>query len=110
MRAAMSQINLSARGYHRILKLARTIADLAGCEEIQSVHLTEALHASRSSEVDDGLTGKSLPDAFGFKRKRALAENYQSSGQPGPAMHRSSIQPRAGTRICLWSHQATGCI
>ncbi len=43
MRAAMNQLNLSARGYHRILKLARTIADLAGCEEIQSVHLAEAL-------------------------------------------------------------------
>jgi predicted ATPase with chaperone activity len=38
----MTQLNLSARAYHRILKLARTIADLAGCEEIQSVHL-EAL-------------------------------------------------------------------
>lgn len=43
MRAAMSQLNLSARAYHRILKLARTIADLAGCEEIQSVHVAEAL-------------------------------------------------------------------
>ena len=43
MRAAMSQMQLSARAYHRILKLARTIADLAGCEEIQSVHLAEAL-------------------------------------------------------------------
>ena len=43
MRAAMSQLNLSARGYHRILKLARTIADLAGSEEIQSAHLAEAL-------------------------------------------------------------------
>ncbi|MGB8981954.1 MAG: ATP-binding protein [Anaerolineales bacterium] len=43
MRAAMAQLNLSARAYHRILKLARTIADLAGCEEIQSVHLAEAL-------------------------------------------------------------------
>ena len=43
MRAAMSQLNLSARAYHRILKLSRTIADLAGCEEIQSVHLAEAL-------------------------------------------------------------------
>ncbi len=43
MRAAMSQMNLSARAYHRILKLARTIADLAGSEEIQSVHLAEAL-------------------------------------------------------------------
>ena len=43
MRAAMSQINLSARAYHRILKLARTIADLAGSEDIQSAHLAEAL-------------------------------------------------------------------
>ena len=43
MRAAMSQLNLSARGYHRILKLARTIADLAGSDEIQSPHLAEAL-------------------------------------------------------------------
>jgi magnesium chelatase family protein len=38
----MSQLNLSARAYHRILKLARTIADLVGCEEIQSTHLAEA--------------------------------------------------------------------
>jgi hypothetical protein len=43
MRAAMSQMNLSARAYHRILKLALTIADLAGSEEIQSLHLAEAL-------------------------------------------------------------------
>jgi predicted ATPase with chaperone activity len=39
MRAAMTQLNLSARAYYRILKLARTIADLAGSDEIQSVHL-----------------------------------------------------------------------
>ena len=44
MRSAKTQLNLSARAYHRILKLARTIADLAGDKEIQSVHLAEALH------------------------------------------------------------------
>ena len=44
VRAAMGQMNLSARGYHRVLKLARTIADLVGSESIQPVHLTEALH------------------------------------------------------------------
>ena len=43
MRSAMTQLNLSARAYHRILKLARTVADLAGSEEIQSAHLAEAL-------------------------------------------------------------------
>ena len=48
MRAAMSQLNLSARAYHRILKLARTIADLAGSEEIQSAHLAEACNIVRS--------------------------------------------------------------
>lgn len=47
VRAAMGQMNLSARGYHRVLKLARTIADLAGCETIQSVHLAEALQYRR---------------------------------------------------------------
>ena len=43
MRAAMTQLNLSARAYHRILKLARTISDLAESEDIQSAHLAEAL-------------------------------------------------------------------
>ena len=43
MRSAMAQLNLSARAYHRILKLARTIADLAGSADIQSAHLAEAL-------------------------------------------------------------------
>ena len=43
MRAAMSQLNLSARAYHRIPKLARTIANLVGSEEIQSMQLAKAL-------------------------------------------------------------------
>jgi len=43
MRMAMGQLQLSARAYHRVLKLARTIADLAGSEHIQTPHLAEAL-------------------------------------------------------------------
>ena len=43
IKAAMEQMGLSARAYHRVLKLARTIADLAGVEGIQAPHLAEAL-------------------------------------------------------------------
>ena len=43
LRAAMQQLHLSARGFHRILKLARTIADLTGDSQITSRHLSEAL-------------------------------------------------------------------
>jgi magnesium chelatase family protein len=43
MQSAMNQMQLSARAYHRVLKLARTIADLAGSETIQPTHLAEAL-------------------------------------------------------------------
>lgn len=39
----MSQLQLSARAYHRILKLSRKIVDLAGSEEILSTRLAEAL-------------------------------------------------------------------
>ncbi|MHA2401863.1 MAG: magnesium chelatase subunit ChlI family protein [Candidatus Kariarchaeaceae archaeon] len=43
MRSAMNQMQLSARAYHRVLKLSRTIADLAGESDITSQHLAEAL-------------------------------------------------------------------
>ncbi len=43
METAMRQMQLTARAYYRILKLARTIADLAGEENINSAHLAEAL-------------------------------------------------------------------
>ncbi|MCJ7432522.1 MAG: hypothetical protein MUO77_03450 [Anaerolineales bacterium] len=43
----MTQLNLSASAYHRILKLAHTIADLAGNDDIQSVLLAEALQLGR---------------------------------------------------------------
>lgn len=43
LRNAASSLHLSARGYHRTIKVARTIADLAGSEEITQGHLLEAL-------------------------------------------------------------------
>ncbi|MGA8260448.1 MAG: hypothetical protein WB783_09575 [Arenicellales bacterium] len=40
---AMEQLGLSARAYHRIVRLARTIADLAQSDHIESPHLGEAI-------------------------------------------------------------------
>ncbi len=43
LKAAMQQLHLSARAFHRVLKLARTIADLAGNEMIAANHVAEAI-------------------------------------------------------------------
>ena len=43
LRMALSELNLSARAYDRILKVSRTIADLAGAEKVDATHLSEAI-------------------------------------------------------------------
>ena len=43
IQAAMRQLHLSARAYHRVLKLARTIAELASADDIDPAHLAEAI-------------------------------------------------------------------
>lgn len=49
LRLAMAQLSLSARSFHRVLKLARTIADMAGAETISSHHLAEAIQYRQRS-------------------------------------------------------------
>jgi len=43
LKMAMTELNFSARAYDKILKVSRTIADLAGCENIRQEHLSEAI-------------------------------------------------------------------
>jgi magnesium chelatase family protein len=51
IRAAVDRLGLSARAYHRVLRVARTIADLAGEEHIKPIHLAEAIqYQPRSAE------------------------------------------------------------
>lgn len=43
LRAAVTRLGLSARAYHRILKISRTIADLAECPDLEPIHVSEAI-------------------------------------------------------------------
>ena len=88
MQAAMTQFNLLARANHRILKLARTIADLAGCEGMQFVHLAKALQYRPKLMMSQGLGRPSVTfrrslretqverAAFNNERWRCLAHSH----------------------------------
>jgi predicted ATPase with chaperone activity len=51
LRQAIATLHLSARAYHRVLKVARTIADLAGRESVQTPHVAEAVQYRRVAHV-----------------------------------------------------------
>jgi magnesium chelatase family protein len=47
LQQAISRLNLSARAYHRVLKVARSIADLEGDDRIAAQHIAEAVQYRR---------------------------------------------------------------
>ena len=52
LRAASDSMRLSARAYHRVLKVARSIADLDGAEAVRRIHLAEALSYRPTTEQE----------------------------------------------------------
>ena len=52
LKQAIARLGLSARAYHRVLKVARTIADLAGAGRVSGAHVAEAIHYRRLAGTD----------------------------------------------------------
>jgi magnesium chelatase family protein len=68
-------MNLSARAYHRVLKLTRTIADLAGSERIQPAHIAKPIHDRPRSSIGRGRWSRTRHHSRVVGRSLLIGEN-----------------------------------
>jgi hypothetical protein len=76
LKAAVQQLHVSARAYHRVLKLARTIADLAGSEMIAANHVAEAVQYRPRVGMQVKLSISLLFPWFSFREIKSLIDIY----------------------------------
>lgn len=60
IRLAVERIRLTTRAYHRMLKLTRTIADLAACKQIQAPHLADGTRMRPLTKVSGSTSTSSI--------------------------------------------------
>jgi hypothetical protein len=99
----LSQLNLSAKAYHRILKLARTIADLVGSEHIQTPHLAEALQTDsicRAEALSDTYLGARW-GKFGFQALKQV-QFPRVDDRLHPAIHAAFVVNPGGIELIGW--------
>ena len=78
------RLRLSARGYHRLLKVARTIADLEGAGKIGPAHVTEAATLRPSAACDDSAALNRAGDEASRRRARRIVTGPSEPGNPRP--------------------------
>ena len=94
IRVAMTELNLSARAYDRILKVSRTVADLEGTDDITTEHVSEAIPYGPST-AHSGFRGLQLPSTY--------ASSSSSSSVVRPVMSGSSLSMAASIAARFFS-------
>ena len=91
LRQAMERLGLSARGYHRVLRVARSIADLAGERDVLTAHLAE--QALRNFELAGLELGAGGDGRAAAPRRRRSRRDRAGSGGTDASRRRGGADP-----------------